>query len=320
VAGIVILYGLWRAVLERSPKPLLFALLAVALGLLIVLPWPYASFLEQGSLQAVKEGAPFGRSPFREFSNLYVLGLAGFVYAELRLRRHAFWLLGLAGTLGALFVWRRLEVSYGDRYALFATFFPQLVVAEVMALGIYACVGPLPELSPARPFPRLDRVLCALFLMACCVAWLPSPMFAQARQTEDWGTLWSPRVLLARPSAHDAYYRQFDDVKGFLGPSDVVMMPVTRSVLDLASVTGASSVSTPLSLRVPDNNRRFRDVGRFFNAKIPRADRLALARKYGANKALVRSDWTAVVQDMEQTFGPPIARGDGYTLFTLEGS
>jgi hypothetical protein len=320
VGGIVILCGLWRSALERSLQALFWALLAVAMALLIVLPWPYASFLEQGSLQAVKEGAPFGRSPFREFSNLYVLGLVGFLYSELRLRRHGFWLLGLAGTLGALFVWRRLEISYGDRYALFATFFPQLVVAEVMALGFYACIGPLPELSPARPWPRLDRPLCALFLIACCVAWLPSPMFARARQTDDWGTLWSPSALLARPSAHDSYYRQFDDVKGWLGPGDVVMMPVDRAVLDLASVTGASSVSTPLTLRVPDNNQRFRDVARFFNPKTRRADRIKLAQKYGANKVLVRSRWSAVVGDVEQNFGPPIARGDGYTLFTLEGT
>jgi hypothetical protein len=319
VGGVVVMYGLWRSLFERSPKPLAAAIGAVVVGLLVVLPWPYASFLQQGSLQTVKEGAPFGSSPFVEFPNLYALGMVGFLYGGLRLRRHGFWLLGLVGTLGALVVWRWLGVSYGDRYALFATFFPQLIVGEVMALGVYALLGPLPELAPARRWPWLDRPLCVAFLIASCVSWLPSPMMARARQKDDWGTLRSLRAVLRRPSPHDAYYHQFDDVKAFLTPDDVVMTPVTRVVLDLASVTGASSVSTPLTLRVPDNNRRFRDVARFFRGNTRREDRMALARKYQVTKVLVQSRRRDLVAQMERDLGPPLASGDSYTLFALNG-
>jgi hypothetical protein len=188
-----------------------------------------------------------------------------------------------------------------------------------MTFGIYALLGPLPELPPARRWRKLDRPLLAAFFLVSCVAWLPSPMFARARQKKDWGTLSSVRAILRRASAHDWYYHQFDDVGASLSPADVVLMPVTRTVLDLASVTGASSVSTPLTLRVADNNQRFRDVARFFRLKTRLADRLAIARKYRATKVLVPSRFTPLVAELEQNFGPPLARGDSYTLFGLEG-
>lgn len=315
VLGIIGLYALDVAIEARSGRPIVSALLVFAAALLPVIFWPYASFFGQSSLQGVKEGSPFGRSPFIDFPNLYALAIPCFAYLWLRLQRHGFWLFGLMASLGALFVWRKLGISYGNRYAFFAAFFPQLIVAEVMAFGIFALVGPLTELSPDRKYARWDRPVLIALLVAACTTWLISPMLDRARQTKDYGTLWSPRAVLERPSPHDAYYRQFADVAPYVTPVDVVVMPVSRACLDFASITGASVVSTPLVMRVPDGGARFRAVNRFFDQRTSAEARIAIPRQYGASKVLVPSRLHWLRSELTKGLGEPLYQGDSWVVF-----
>jgi hypothetical protein len=324
VAGVVGLYGLWVSVQERSGRPLFWAIVAVCGALVPVVLWPYASFFDQfgnsplvSSMQTINDGSSFGRSPFTEFPTLYGLALPCFAYLGLRQRRHGFWLLALLGTLAALLLWRQLGMSYGNRYAIFATFFPQFIVAETMVLGIFALLGPLPELPSPRRWARWDRPLLIVLLVLACTAWLPSPMRATAQQTKDYGTLWSPAAVLRRPSAHDAYYRQFSDVAHYVSPVDVVIMPVSRAVLDFASITGASVVGTPLAMRVPDANARFRAVARFFHPKTQPEARRDIARQYGATKILALRREQGLIPALTQTFGEPVYRDETQALFEV---
>ncbi len=320
VVGVVGLYGLWVSVQEKSARPLAWASFAIGAGLVPVLLWPYQPFFGQSSMQAVNEGSQFGRSPFIEFPNLYGLAIACFAYVLVRLRRHGFWLLALLATLGVLFVFRQAGMSYGNRYAFFAAFFPQFIVAEVMALGIFALLGPLPELSPSRKFADLDRPLLVALLAVALTVWLPSPMLARARQTVEYGTLWSPRALLQRPSPHDAYYRQYAEVTALVSADDLVIMPVARAVLDFASITGASVVATPLAAKVPDGGQRFRDVNRFFDPKASPRERVGIAEKYGATKVLVPSWLFILLPELVESFGEPIHHGEAYALFRVKSS
>jgi hypothetical protein len=130
-------------------------------------------------------------------------------------------------------------------------------VAEVLPPGLFALLGPLTELDAQRSQPSWHRPLTVLVLLAACVAWLPSPMRATARQREHYGRLPSLRSILRRPSAREAYYQQFTEVTAHVSPDDVVLMPTSRAVLDFASITGASAVATPLGMRVIDANERF---------------------------------------------------------------
>lgn len=317
VLGIVGLFASCASIQDRTPRPLASALLIFCAALVPVLLWPYSSFFGQSSLQGVKEGSPFGRSPLIEFPNLYLLAVPCFAYVWFRLQRHGFWVLGLLASLVALLVWRQLGISYGNRYAFFAAFFPQLIVAEVMAWGIFALLGPLSELPPERRFFRWDRPLLIVLLAVACTSWLPSPMLDRARQTKDYGTLWPPRVVLRRPSPHDAYYRQFAEVKPHVTPEDVVIMPVSRAVLDFASVTGASVVSTPLAMQVPDGGARFRAVNRFFDAKTSSEARLEIARKYGASKILVPSRHFSLLPMLTKLLGEPTYKGPSYAIFDV---
>lgn len=180
-----------------------------------------------------------------------------------------------------------------------------------MALGIFALVGPLTELSPKRRFAHWDRPLLIVFLVATCIAWLPRAM----QQTKGWDTLWSPREVLRRPSQHDAYYRQFSEVTPYMSSDDVVLMPVSHAVFDFASITGASAVSTPFVMRVPDGGERFRAVSSFFHPKTSPEGRTAIARKYGASKVLVPSRQFSLLVDLAKSFGEPIYRGNTYAVF-----
>jgi hypothetical protein len=318
VFGIVGLYGLITGISRRRVQPVLWALGALGGGLGLTLLWPYASFFGQSSLQGTREGSIFGSSPFNDFPNLYALAIPCVAYLWWRLRRHGFWVLGALVTLGALFIWRQMGVSYGNRYAFFAAFFPQFVLAEVMALGWAALLGPVPLLLPRRKLARWDRPLLILLLLAACTVWLASPMLATARQSEGWGTLWSPRAVLRRAPQHDLYYAQFAGAADYLSPADVVLMPVSRTVLDLASVTGASVVSTPLVLRVHDAGERFRAVAQFFDGRTSPRARASIARRYGVSKVLVPRRQFPLLGELQKSFGEPLYRGDTYAVFRVE--
>lgn len=318
VIGIAGLYALCAAVQGRSVKPLAWAVGALCLSLLPAVVWPYAPFFGQKSLGAVHEGSHFGKAPWIEFPNLYGLGIVCFAFLWFRFRRHAFWALGLLATLAALLVWRKIGFSFGNRYAFFAAFFPQLVIAEVMALGVFALVGPLTELRADRQFARWDRpVLVALLVLACTV-WLPSPMLARAGQTKDWGTLWSPASIIQRPSAHEVYYRQFAEIEPYLSPTDVVLTPVSRAVFDLASITGVGVVSAPNALSVPDRDARARNVHWFFHPNALPEHRKEIARQYGVTQLVVPRYQFALLGTLTESFGEPSYRSARYAVIPVE--
>jgi hypothetical protein len=316
-----------ESVQRRSWRPLGWAVAAVAVAVLPVLLWPYQPFLDQfgetplvRSMRFINRNLSWGKAPLQESPTLYGLALPCFAYLWWRTRRHGFWLLGLAATLGAMGLWRLLGESYGSsRYAQFAVFFPQLFVAEVMPLGLFALLGPLTELEPARSRPGWDRPLTLAVLLAACTAWLLSPMRETARQREDYGTLSTLRGILRRPSAREAYYRQFAEVAPHVSPRDVVLLRVSRAVLDFAAITGASVVATPLGMRVPDANERFHAVARFFRSEIPGDERLATVHQFGATKILLDQALFELLPELTQTFGEPRYQGTEYALFDVEG-
>jgi hypothetical protein len=139
-----------------------------------------------------------------------------------------------------------------------------------------------------------------------------------ARQTQDYGTLSTWRSILRRPSARNAYYRQFSDVAPQVSANDVVLMRVSRAVLDFASTTGASVVATPLGMRVPDANERFHAAARFFQSGIESEARLATVHQYGVTKILVDARLFELLPELRQTFGEPIYQGEEHALFVTD--
>lgn len=315
VIGIVGLFALWTSVQQRSLKPLAWAALAFGLSLLAAVSWPYSSFFGQQSLIGVKEGAPFGGFPWKEFPLIYAIGLACFGYLWFRLRRHGFWLVSLLATLGALAAWHAVDFHFGDRYALFALFPLQFVTAEVMAMAIYGLLGLADGLPDAERRPQRPLLWAALMLMGLC--WLPSPMMAVARRDTGWGRLPSPVRIAQRPSQHDQYYESFATLKPHLGELDVVLTPVSRAVFDLASVTGASVVASPNAWSVPDRLARAKAVTDFFNAKTAPDTRAAIARQWAATRVLVPRAQFALLPKLVETFGEPLYRDGQQALLAV---
>jgi len=313
--GIVGLHALWCAVERRQWRPLLLPLAAMAIALGLAAVWPYAPFFGQTSMSSVREPHDFG-DPLHDMPNLYALALPCYGYLILRLRRQGFWLLGMLVTLGALYLWHRVDFSFGYRYTFFAAFFAHFVVAEVMALGIFALLGPLSELAASRRWPALDRPLAVVLLGLALVAWLPSPMLVKAHnQKNEFGRLSSPLELLRQGSPLDEYYQKFAELRPYLSEADLVLIPVSRDVFDLASITGAQVISSPNALRVPDRGARQRDVSQFFDQTASDEEREEVVLRHQPTKVIVPRSHFALLGMLTQQYGQPTYRSADYALW-----
>ncbi len=317
VLGIVALHALWVSAARRDPWLLPRPLAAMGIGIALAALWPYAPLFGQRGMSNVKEGAGFGGSPFHDIPNLYALAIPCFAYLIARLRRHAFWLLGMLVTLLMLAIWNRIDFYFGYRYAFYAAFFAQFAVAEVLALGIFALLGPVTELSTERRWQRLDRPVVLALSLAALLAWLPSPMFAQARKDTGFGRLLSPMALLRLQSPHDAYYRQFSEIRAQLSPSDLVLTPVTRAAFDLATITDSRVVSSPNALQVPDRFAKQRDVNRFFDKRASAAERAAVVRRHRPTKLVLPGNHRQLEGALTQQFGKATHEAGGFLVWSL---
>jgi hypothetical protein len=310
--GIVGLYALVASLQRRDPRPLLRVLGAFALATGLALFWPYTPLLGQSSLLGTREGGLFGGHPLNEALNLYCIGAPCAAYLLLRVRRHEFWVLGCVATLAALRVWRALDIDYGNRYAFFAMFFAQFIIAEVMTIGLLSLSRSLVELPAERPFPRLDRLFGVGVVAAALVAWIPSPMMKKVGTDFRW-----PTRTRGAPSPYAAYYARVPALRRYLAPSDVVLLMTSRFVFDVASLTGASFISAPYMVRIPDAREREIDVRVFFDPATSPVLREEIAQGRGATKAVLLPYQFGLLDSFEEQYGPPLYKDANVAVFAL---
>jgi len=315
--GIVGLYALWSAARERDPRLLVRPGLALAAAVALASVWPYSPFFGQSSMSNVPEGSPFGASPLRDFPTAYALAAPSFAYLVLRHRRHAFWGLALLATLAALALWRQRGFTFGNRYSFFAACCAHFVIAEVMALGVFALLGALIEVPRRRVLAWLDRPLSIAVLAVALVSWVPSPMGERAARATDYGKLLSPLELLRLPSPLETYYGEVQELVPVLTPNDRVITPVTRAVFDFATVTGARMVSSPNAWLVPDRVPRQRDMNQFFSRGAKPRDRDAIVRRRHATRVLLPRSHFVYLDGLLQQFGEPLYRSDRYVVWAV---
>jgi hypothetical protein len=317
VVGIVGLHAIWAAATRRRWRVLYMPLGAIVMAFGLAAIWPYAPLFSQLSMSSVREPHDFG-DPLKDMPNLYAVALPCYVYLILRLRRHAFWLLGLLATFGALLVWRQVGLSFGSRYSFFVGFFAHFAVAEVMALGVFALLGPLTELAAKRRWSRLDRAFVVAMLGLALVAWLPSPMRAKACNTKgQYGALSTPLALLRQESPLDEYYRGFSELRPYLSEADLVLIPVSRDVFDLASITGARVISAPNAHQVPDRGERQRDVSQFFDPMASDEEREDVVQRRQPTKVILPGSHFQVLDLLTRQYGQPRYRSAEYALWDL---
>lgn len=320
VLGILGLHVLWlqfhhlRQQRQLRWRGLLLPLAALAIGVGLAAIWPYAPLFGQRSMWDVKEPHDFGY-PLKDMPNLYAVSVPCFAYLALRLRRHYFWLLGMLATAAALHVWRVTDFSFGYRYSFFTAFFPQFVIAEVLALSVYALLGPLVELSRARRWAWLDRPFVVGVLLASLVAWLISPMWGLARNETGFGRLLSPLALLRQPSPMLEYYERFAELTPHLSEADLVLFPLSRDAFDLASITGAEVISSPNALMVPDRWQRERAVIRFFQPAASLAARDEVVATYNPTKLVLPAWRFGLLGKLTGQYGPPRLRTERFALW-----
>jgi hypothetical protein len=313
--GIVGLYALVTSLQSKDPWPLLRVLGAFALALGAALLWPYTPLLGQGGLLSTREGSPFGGHPIAESLNLYCIGFVCAAYLLVRVRKHEFWVLGCMATLAALRLWRVLGIEYGNRYAYFATFFMQFIIAEVMTMGLLSMSRPLAELPSARPLAGVDRPLTVAVLLAALVAWIPSPML---KKTKDDLLHW-PTLARNATSPHDSYYQRVPALQRHLSPDDVVLMQSIHLVFDVASLTGARFVSSPYMVRVPDARERENDVYAFFDPATSPEQRAEIVQRRGVTKAVLLRRQFGLFESFKEQFGPPEYKDGILIVFKVDG-
>jgi hypothetical protein len=323
VIGMVGLRGLYVFAGDRDWRFAALLAGAVAAAVAVAALWPYSSFFGQGSMTEVREPSRFGRNPFLDMLGLYLVAVPAAVWLVVRVRRHAFMVMGFAATFAALELWRLLGISFGNRYSFFMAFFAQFLVAEAVAAGALAVAGALDhertELPAERPRPRIDRPVAIILLVAAALAWLPSPMWGKAR-SDRTSRLASPAALWRRPSPHDAYHAQLGGLAAALRPGDVVLMPLSRAAFDVASLTGARVVSAPNAHRVPDARARERDVNLYFSDRATPAQRLEIAVRYCATRVLLVRPKPPLLRALQQQLGAPMYRDRAHVLFDVSAS
>ena len=312
--GIVGLHALWCGIAQRSWRVLLLPLLAIGVAVGLAALWPYAPLFGQQSMLHVQEPHDFGY-PLKDMPNLYAVSVPCYAYLLLRLRRHAFWLLGMLVTAAVLWLWRTIDFSFGYRYSFFVAFFAQFVIAEVLVFGIYALLGPLTELRAGRRWPRVDRPLVVLILLMAGVACWQSPMLEIARQTVYYGTLRSPLALWRSPSPLAAYYARFSELRPYLSEADLVLFPVSRDSFDLASITGVQVISSPNALQVPDRWARERDVAQFFDPEASPEERDEVVARHHPTTMILPSWRFQLLDEFTQQYGVPLFQNRHYAIW-----
>jgi hypothetical protein len=311
VIGTIGLRAIYLFARDRNWRFPVFLLAAIGAAVALATLWPYSPFLGQGSLTAVKVASLFGKTPFTDFANLYLVALPCAAWLLTRRRRHLFALIAFAAAFGALLLFRSLGINYGDRYSFFMAFWAHFLVAEAATAGVLALFNRLETAQPPPP-TWLDRPAAVALLVAVAVACLPSPMW-RLEGGRGVAPLLPPAVLWRMPSTHDLYYGQLAGLDRHLQRGDMVMMPVNRWTFDLAALTGAWVVSSPYAHRVPDYKSRDADILMFLAEGTTPATRLDILNRYCANKVVMAANFPGNAE-LERMFGEPIYR-DVVVLF-----
>jgi hypothetical protein len=339
VFGILGLRGLWllrpaadgtlRARARRAGA--LFAGQGVAVGL--CLAWPWYPFVRLFGFLGHTESMPATLTS--TFWPLWAVALPCCLWCGWR-GVHRFWLLALAASSCVYVLARGLGVDYLARYVFFAAFCGQLVLADCMALALEAW-WPTSTAAPppTRLRPRERWALSAVAMAALALMAWPGWPATSSR-------LLAPGQLWQAPSSHQAFYAQYGPLRDVLGPKDVAMMPLSGHNWVVAATTGARLVASPLMDLIADRQRRRDDVDRFYATSTVPQERLAIARRHGVTKVLVRypmwQQWrqherrrpaqadlrteVASAQDGLRTtadlLGAPVARHLGWLVFAVD--
>jgi hypothetical protein len=338
VFGILGLRGLWllrpaadgtlRARARRVGA--LFVGQGIAVGL--CLAWPWSSFLRLFGFLGHAEVFP--ATPISTFWPLWAVALPCCLWCAWR-GVHRFWLLALVASSCVYLLAHGLSVDFLARYVFFAAFCGQLVLADCMALALetwWSTSTAAPP--PTRLRPRERWALSAVAMAALALMTWPGWPATSSR-------LLPPGQLWQAPSSHQTFYAAYGPLRDVLGPKDVAMMPLSGHNWALAATTGARLVATPLMHLIADHQRRQDDVRRFYATSTAPQERLAIARRHGVTKVLVRYpmwwQWrqherrgsaradrqaeAASAQDGPRStadlFGAPVARHRSWLVFAI---
>ncbi len=296
VIGIIWLRGLPELV-HPPPRQALSRVVRVwsvaTIAALLTLVWPYFDITQSPALRLLREGSEFGDHPLRDMARMYVLASAAALWF-LWHRKHHLLVGGFLATFVTLEVWRALDYSYGNRF--FQAFFAQVMVAEGVGVGVLLGLRQEQRLSIAVEDRHVNRLAPPLFAAVAVVLSLTAPIIRSEAQAGR--PLLGLRTLLARYSAHDAYYRSLDPLPALLTRDDVVLMPVERLAFDVASITGARVVVSPFAYRVPDYVQRVEDVKRFLSPGVPSVARRTMIEQYSVSKILLTAPYVGLAEEL----------------------
>jgi hypothetical protein len=286
---------------------------ACAAAAAVAFAWPWVRIAGHASYGMVNEFE--GQRPY---TSLHPVLAFAFVYAAavplavraVRRREHGVWIAVGVATAAAFGVVRLAGVVYGDRFALFAAFVPQALVAA-------GCAEALDSLAAARRArgglpagPRTMGPVAAAALLGCAAAGVAVGLARGPAPAKPW-------LPPGETPPERAYYARVEPLSEHLGPDDVVAIPLSVWSWDVAAVTGARSIVGNYDHLLPDFERRKADLATILSPSSPDdARRDAISRRGVTSVLLVNAD-AATVAATARWAGEPVHAARRFTLFRL---
>ena len=286
----------------------LACLIVVGAALLATLAWQYSSVLGNLQLFAVHENPTFSGKPFASFPFLYLLSIPAFYWCWRHSRPLAILLIaGFAVTLVA-YGFLRIISDFFERYVFFLAFFPQVLIAAVLADN-------LEKLITARRQKLSDLsvgVLGRSFIVVFPVAFFAVLIASAAKRSYS--------VISLSPNSRAVFENYFPRLVGAVSQSDIVAAcPITHETLFLFSKTGARFVLPSSSYRGQTRVTRQTDLNALFHDGSSRNSVDAIIQRYGITKTLVRSDCS--VPPLLNSFFPEVVVREGrWTIYSVAGT
>jgi hypothetical protein len=319
VVEMIGLRGLWELIRRgraQALRPVALLGIAVIAGVAATVLWPYFDITQSPALRVYPEGSEFGDHPFRDMARMYVVAAVAAAWF-LWHGRHRLLVGGFLATFAALELWRALDYSYGNRFAFFQAFFAQALVADVVAVGLLLAFRQERRLSLSVTPGRATRLALPALAAATMILCVTAPIIAAEREVGR--RLVGFPTLLARHSAHDAYYRSLDSLQPWLTRDDIVLMPLERRAFDIASIIGARVVVSPFAYRVPDYRQRVEDVAQFLSPGAPPATRRRIIETYSVSKVLLSAPYLGLTAELSPYGVVHLANGTSAVIDVTPG-
>jgi hypothetical protein len=273
-------------------------------ALLATLAWPYGSVLGNLQILTTPDSPPFSGRPLESFPLLYLLAVPAYLWCWRHSIHFAVLLTGGLGVTLAGYAILRLASDYFERYIFFLAFFPQILLAVVLADNINRVI------STGRQgwFGNGGLAAKGYFIVLFPAVFLVVLILSISAR--------SYAAIQLRGDSRSAFERRSPQLVRALSRTDIVAQcPVTELDLFLFSKTGARFV-LPSSSHRGERVARHADLAVLFHEGAAIHPVVAIIQRYGITKALI-GPGCEVNPFFKERLAPDILNENGWSMYSV---